>query len=50
MRHKNHTLHYIDLHPEPLATERAPSAGQVIAGAAVTLAAVWLMACVLFTL
>ena len=43
-----HSLHYIDLHPEPL--EREPSPLAIWAGAVLALIAVWLITVFLFTL
>lgn len=43
-----HSLHYIDLHPEPV--EREPSALAILAGAALALVALWIACVFLFSL
>lgn len=49
MRHSNHALHYIDLHPEPLKPAE-PHPLAVLAGAALTAAGLYLITVVLFSL
>ena len=49
MRHKNHALHYINLHPEPVQADE-PHPLAVLAGAAFTTAGLYLLTVVLFSL
>lgn len=49
MRHSNHKLTYIELHPEPLNTGE-PSPLMVIGGALVALVAVYLLTVFAFSL
>lgn len=43
-----HSLHYLDLHPEPV--EREPSTLAIFAGAALALVALWCVTVFLFSL
>ena len=44
-----HSLHYLDLHPQPVQTDE-PHPLAIWAGAALALLAFWLITCFLFSL
>ncbi len=50
MKHRNHALTYVDLHPAPVDTEKAPPLWAQLLGALVTLAALYVSLVFLFSL
>lgn len=48
MRHSNHALHYIDMHPEPIKPE--PSAARVIVWAIGFMLTLWVLVYLAFSI
>ena len=50
MKHRNQTLHYIDLHPAPLVDDETPSAWCIVGGSLAFAALMYLLTVLCFSL